>query len=125
MPPLIERIKKELVDAGISFDYIEDKIHIELPNNFDTLIIEIWKEEEDSISLLNGDFHTHGDIEARENGLKSREKGIRHLVECIFNGKFKMVELKNIDGSVEKTIWDYYSLESIHKYSNYEIIKEI
>lgn len=122
MALLIERIKNELNDAGIKFNYIDEQIHIILPNKFDTLIIEIWKEEEDSISLKNGSFHTHGDIEAREYGLENREKGIRHLVESIFNGTFKMVKLKNEDGTIEKTIWDTYSLESMHKYSNYEII---
>ena len=122
MPLLIERIKNELNDAGIKFDYVNEKIHINLPNNFDTLIVEIWKDEEDSITLLNGDFHTHGNIEASEYGLENREKGIRHLVESIISGKFKMVKLKKQDGSIENTIWDTYSLMSIHKYSNYEII---
>ena len=125
MSSLIERIKNELNEAGIKFNYVNKQVQIPLPNDFDTLIVEIWKDDEDSISLMNGNFHTHGDIEAREYGLENREKGVRHLAESILNGKFKMVKLNNDDGTKENTIWDTYSLEYIDQYTNYEIISEI
>jgi hypothetical protein len=95
-----------------------------LPNNFDTLVIEIWQDEEDSITLLNGIFHTHGDIEASEYGLPNREKGIRYLVESIFNGEFKMVKRKNEKGIVENTIWDTFCLNSIDDEDEHEFVSE-
>ncbi len=61
--------------------------------------------EEDSIQLLEGNFHTHGDTEARVYGL-SREKAIRKLVGDIFSGKLLLVEWFRKDGSKAKKIWD-------------------
>jgi hypothetical protein len=125
MSNALAKIASELSEAKIDFDIIEGKIHVPLPNDFDTLVIEIWKDEEDSITLLNGCFHTHGDIEAREYGLSNREKGIRHLIESIFNGEFKMVKRKNQQGKFENTIWDTFSLAVINDDIEYEFIGEI
>lgn len=113
MSAALQKIGSELSGAGIEFNYVDNKIHIPLPNDFDTLVVEIWKDEDDSISLLEGVFHTHGEIHAREFGLASREKAIRHLVESIFNGSFKMVKLKKEDGTIEKKIWDTFSLSNL------------
>ncbi|MDH5730646.1 MAG: hypothetical protein OEZ58_16785 [Gammaproteobacteria bacterium] len=124
MVKLIDRIDAELRVGGIHFEYKNGKIIIPLPNSFDALVVEIWREEEDSITLMNGDFHTHGDILAREYDLESSEKAIRFLVESIFNGKFKMVKLYSDNGSFENTIWDSYALLDIDEYDNYEIVSE-
>jgi hypothetical protein len=46
----LEVISKELIDANIKFEYVNEQIQISLPNDFDTLVIEIWNDEgEDSI----------------------------------------------------------------------------
>ena len=119
-------IAQELESAGIKFLVKGGQIQIALPNNFDTLIIEIWNEKgEDSISLLNGNFHSHGDIEASEYGLPSREKGIRNLVESIFNGTFKMVKVETEPGVYEKTIWDTFALELIDEEDKFIVVSEI
>ncbi len=125
MATAIAKIASELSSAKIKFDVIDGKIHVPLPNDFDILVIEILKDEEDSISLLNGSFHTHGEIEAREYGLPNREKGIRHLIESIFDGNFKMVKRKDHKGKVDNTIWDTFSLAVIDENSDYEFVSEI
>jgi hypothetical protein len=120
----LKSIIGELNLAKINFLVVQDKIHVPLPNNFDTLVIEIWNEAgEDSITLLDGDYHSHGDIEAREFGFDTREKGIRNLIECIFDGTFKMVRRPNASGDMENTIWDTFSLASIDKRDHYEIVQ--
>ncbi|TQV75191.1 hypothetical protein FLL45_09640 [Aliikangiella marina] len=121
----IEKITAELNLVEIDFELIDDQIHIPLPYNFDTLVIEIWQDGEDSISLLNGDFHTHGDIEAREYGLPSREKGILHLVESIFNGKFKLAKRVNALGKIENKILDSFSLALLDEGHDYEFVSEV
>ncbi|MDX1538719.1 hypothetical protein [Arsukibacterium sp.] len=126
MSSALEAIANELNDAKIQFEIADERIEIPLPNNFDTLIIEIWNDaEEDSVSLKNGSFHTHGNIEAREHGLPNRIKGIRYLVESIFNGTFKMVRRKNERQEYENTIWDTFSLALIDETDVYEVVSEI
>ena len=122
----LEVISEELIDANIKFEIVNEQIQISLPNDFDTLVIEIWNDEgEDSISLKNGSFHTHGDIEASEYGLSSREKGIRNLVESIFNGTFKMVKRKVSTGEYENTIWDTFSLACVDENDDFIVVSEI
>ncbi len=122
----LDSISKELIDAQIQFQIKDDQIQIPLPNNFDTLIIEIWNDEgEDSISLLNGSFHTHGDLDAREYGLPTREKAIRYLVESIFDGTFKMVKVEVKPGVYKKTIWDTLALECIDDDDKFIVVSEI
>jgi hypothetical protein len=122
----LNSIAQELESADIEFLIKDEQIQIALPNNFDTLIIEIWNEDgEDSISLLNGNFHTHGDIEASEYGLPTREKGIRYLVESILNGTFKMVKVETEPDIYENTIWDAYALELIDEHDKFIVVSEI
>jgi len=122
----LNSIAQELESADIEFSIKDEQIQIALPNNFDTLVIEIWNEDgEDSISLLNGNFHTHGDIEAREYGLPTREKGIRYLVESILNGTFKMVKVETEPDVYENTIWDTFALELIDEHDKFIVVSEI
>ncbi|MCL2914286.1 hypothetical protein L2725_10955 [Shewanella corallii] len=122
----LNSIAQELESAEIKFLIKGGQIQIALPNGFDTLIIEIWNEDgEDSISLLNGRFHTHGHIEASEHDLPSREKGIRYLVESIFNGTFKMVKVETEPGIYENTIWDTYALEIVDEDDKFIVVGEI
>jgi hypothetical protein len=76
-------------------------------------------------ALKNGSFHTHGDIQASEYGLSSREKGILYLVESIFNGTFKMVKRKVSTGEYENTIWDTFSLACIDENDDFIVVSEI
>ena len=120
----LRHIAEELDKGKINFKEVGDKLFVPLPNNFDTLIIEIWNDNgEVSISLQNGEYHTHGDIEARENGLSSREQGIRKLIENVFSGSFKMVRRRDKNGEMVNTIWDSFSLALIEKDDVYEIIE--
>ena len=122
----LKNIARELTSAKIKFQIKDDQILIPLPNDFDTLIIEIWNDkDEDSITLLNGSFHTHGNIEASEFGLPSREKGIRHLVESIFNGTFKMVKVEIKTGEYQNTIWDTFALNCIDENDRFTVVSEI
>ena len=103
----LSRIASVLKNSGFAIRTGDDVLLVDLPNEFGTLEVSIWNQEgEDSIQLLGGNFHTHGDIEAREYGLPNREEGILHLIRSIFSGEFKMVKIKNDDGSITKTIWD-------------------
>ncbi|MDT0596399.1 hypothetical protein [Glaciecola petra] len=115
----------EALDAkGCQYSVVNEEIQIPLPKEFDTLVIEIWNDAgEDSITLLNGSFHSHGDIEASEHGLDTREEGIVFLVESIFNGHFKMVRRINKDGSKENTIWDTFSMALVNDEDDFEIVE--
>jgi len=63
----LRKIIDELENANLNYRVVDENILIDLPNNFGTLEICIWNDKgEDSIQLLEGDYHTHGDIEARE-----------------------------------------------------------
>ncbi|TDF41524.1 hypothetical protein EYS14_01310 [Alteromonadaceae bacterium M269] len=124
MSPYLQKIADEFDSFGVRYSLVEEKLHVPLPKNFDTLVIEIWNDEgEDSISLLNGVFHTHGDVEANEHGLDSGEKGILHLVQSIFDGSFKMIKRINEKGVVENTIWDSFSLVLVKKDDDFEVIE--
>ncbi len=122
MSSALSEIASELSLAKIEYRIIGRHIYVPLPKNFDTLIIEVFDDGDDSITLENGSFHTHGDIEAREYGLPNREKAIRHLVESIFNGKYKMVQRQDHLGQAVNTIWDTFSLASIPDDVEYKII---
>ncbi len=87
----LNKIASELESSGILFKFSDDRILVELPNDFGTLEITICKNDEDSIQLLNGDFHTHGDLEAVEKNI-SREQAIRELIEEIFSGELLLIE---------------------------------
>ena len=124
MHPALNSIVDELIDGKIEYQLVGGAIHVGLPRDFDTLVIEIWNDEgDDSISLLNGSFHTHGNIEAYEYGLLSREKGIRHLIECIFNGTFKMIKRPGSNGEIENTIWDTFSLNLVKEGDVFDIVE--
>ncbi len=118
----LEKIGNELKNGSIAFSYVNECIHVPLPNNFGTLEISIWRDDEDSIQLLEGDFHTHGDVEAWEYGL-DREKSIRRLIEDIFSGKRYLIEVFEEGCDPEKTITD--SLEEVRKNVNYKLYNKI
>ncbi|WP_335917680.1 hypothetical protein [Shewanella chilikensis] len=102
----LEAIGQALSQADIPFRFSGEALLIPLPNEFGTMEIIIWRDEEDSIQLLEGSCHTHGNIEAGEFGVNTREEGIQLLLRNIFSGKYKLVEISNEDGSTTKTIWD-------------------
>ncbi|MDH3973287.1 MAG: hypothetical protein OEV42_03310 [Deltaproteobacteria bacterium] len=118
----LKNIGNELKKGNIIFSYVNDDIHVLLPNNFGILEISIWKDDEDSIQLLEGDYHTHGDIEAREYGL-TREKAIRRLIEDIYNGKLFLVEIFEEGYEPEKTI--IKSLDYVQKNVEYKLYNKI
>lgn len=115
----LDAIGKALSEVDIPFSQSEEALLVPLPKEFGMLEITIWKDEEDSIQLLGGSFHTHGHMEASEYGVDTREEGIQFLLKQIFSGEFKLVEIKNKDGSSSKTIWDKRQVE---KYGNDEDI---
>lgn len=99
----LERIASELSRANIAFRYEGDTILVDLPDNFDILEISIWKDDEDSIQLLNGYFHTHGSVEAWEYG-PPPEKAIRMMIERIFSGELLCVEIREPGQEPVRTI---------------------
>ena len=87
----LKKIATELESAQILFEHSDERILIDLPNKFGILEIKILEDDSDSIQLLNGDFHTHGDLEAIEQNI-SREQAIRKLIEKIYNGELILIE---------------------------------
>lgn len=106
----LERIANELSHGNIAFRYEGDTLLVALPNNFDVMEISIWKDEEDSIQLLNGHFHTHGSVEAWEYG-PPPEKAIRRMLERIFSGELLCVEIRQAGKEPVRTIVE--SIEQI------------
>jgi hypothetical protein len=106
----LQRIASELGRGNIAFRYKGDTILVDLPNNFDVMEISIWKDDEDSIQLLNGYFHTHGRVEAWEYGHPS-EKAIRRMLERIFSGEILCVEIRQAGQEPVRTIVE--SIEQI------------
>ena len=93
MKEYLSKIGSELKEGNISFTYLNDKIHIHLPNSFGILEIKMLDDNDDTIQIINADFHTHGSVEAAEYET-SKEKGIRKMVENIFNGNLLLIEEK-------------------------------
>ena len=91
MNEYLTNIGNELQKGGITFSYVNNAIHIPLPNEFGTLEIRMLSDDDDSIQIINADFHSHGSVEAAEYET-TREKGIRKMVENIFNGKLLLIE---------------------------------
>lgn len=105
------KLRNELERGGIHFECVKGAVHIPLPNKFGILEVT-WADRVSSIQLLEGTYHTHGEMLAKEYGLMGFEAGIRYLVEKIFDGTFKMVEVTMPDGNVQRKIWDTFSLQS-------------
>lgn len=117
-------IVNALEASKVNFTLESEQVHVPLPKDFDTLVIEIWNDKgEDSITLLNGTFHDHGNLVAREYGLASREEAIIFLIESIFDGTFKMVRVADQAGIKKNTIWDTFSLAGDSKDLDYEIVE--
>ena len=125
MNKYLKKISDELESGHISFSYVEDKIHIPLPNEFGILEISMWKENEDSIQIINADFHSHGSVEAA--GYETtKEKGIRKMVEDMFSGKLLLIEERE-DGKepkrlVRRSLSDY--LKYLPENITYRIFNE-
>ena len=112
--PVLLKIGKELHKGKIAFSYVNEAINIPLPNDFGIIEIIIWRDEEDSIQLLNGSFHTHGDIEARQYNT-TREKAIRFLMRDIFKGKYQLIEDISVpEKPVKRIIESYFSIDYEH-----------
>ena len=91
MSDYLTNIGNELGKGSITFKYVDNAIHIPLPNEFGILEIRLLGDNDDSIQILNADFHSHGTVEAAEYET-TREKGIRKMVENMFNGKLLLIE---------------------------------
>jgi len=103
------RISKAINEVNVEHDCI----HIKLPNDFGILEIKIWNEKEDTIQLLRGDFHTHGEQEALEFDLP-KEKAIAMLVNKIFSEEYLLIEEKESHKYAKKLI-----APSLNKYLKY------
>lgn len=91
MNSYFKRIEAELKDANIPFSIEADVINVPLPNDFGMLEIRKLGEDDDTIQIIGAEFHSHGSVEAAEFGT-TREKGIRVMIESIFNGKLALIE---------------------------------
>ena len=91
MNSYLESISQELDVVHISHTAFHDCIHINLPNEFGMLEIKVWGDNDDSIQIIDADFHTHGELEAIEFGL-SKEKAIAQLVNKLFTGEYLLIE---------------------------------
>jgi hypothetical protein len=45
----LQNIAEALSSHAIEHEIVSNRILVQLPNNFDTLVIEIWKDSKDSI----------------------------------------------------------------------------
>ncbi len=99
----LEKISNAINEVNVVHKCYHDYIQIDLPNDFGILEIKILNKNEDSIHLLNGDFHTHGEQEALEFDLP-KEKAIARLVNKIFTGEYLLIEEKEPNKSTRKLI---------------------
>ncbi len=113
MNDYLGKISKAINEVNVDHDCYHDCIHINLPNDFGILEIKIWNEDEDTIQLLKGDFHTHGEQEASEFELP-KEKAIAMLVNKIFTGEYLLIEEKEPKKATRKLI-----VQSLKKYLKY------
>jgi hypothetical protein len=91
MNAYLERISQELDIVHIEHTVYHDCVHINLPNEFGILEIKVWGENDDSIQIFDGDFHTHGELEAIEFGL-CKEKAIAKLANKLITGEYLLIE---------------------------------
>lgn len=106
-------ISRALESKGISHDCYHDCIHSDLPDGFGVLEVKVWDGTDDSIQLLGGDFHSHGDQLVQEFGLP-REEAIAVLFEKIIYGDYLLIEECEPGKPPRKTIEQ--SLEHYLKY---------
>ena len=112
-PDLLDKFSVPLDAKGIAYTCHHDCIHVELPNNFGTLELKVWPDGDDSIGLLEGDFHTHSEIIAAENGT-SQYEAFAELCASIFESKLLLIEEQHPNGVTRRTIE-----QSLNKYLKY------
>ena len=103
MTDKLEEFSKALNEVAVQHRCYHDCIHLDLPAQFGIMEIKFWPDGDDSIQLLEGDFHTHSEILKEEYGLPEPE-AYATLVQKIFNGELLLVEEVSPEGNVRKTI---------------------
>lgn len=123
-PDLIGEVCAALRKAAVDHGCYHDCVHVALPKSFGTLEVKVWPDGEDSIQLLDGDFHTHLDLLAQEYSCAPVEAFVR-LVQDILRGKLLLIE-ESADGVTRRTIEE--SLEAYTRYlpsnSTYRVVNE-
>jgi len=120
------KIGNELEKGNILFSYFHNKIHITLPNSFGILEIRMLDGNDDSIQIINADFHSHGSVEAAEYET-TKEKGIRIMVENMFSGKLLLIEEKEEGKEPRRLVqcsMDSY-LQYLPKNTTYRVFNKI
>tara|TARA_R110002072_G_C7616584_1_gene505523 strand:+ start:17 stop:472 length:456 start_codon:yes stop_codon:yes gene_type:complete len=122
----LTKISRSLTSSDIAHDFYHDCIHIALPNNFGTLEVKAWPEGDDSIGLLEGDFHTHSDVLAKDLGTEPHE-AIGSLIQKVLSREYFLIEEREPGKPPRKLIEP--SLEQYLKYlpdgADYEIKNEM
>jgi hypothetical protein len=122
----LTKISKSLASKKIAHDFYHDCIHIALPNQFGTLEVKAWPEGDDSIGMLDGDFHTHSEILAQELGT-SLYDAVGSLIDRINSREFLLIEEREPGKAPRKLI--ERSLDQYLKYlpegAEYEIRNEM
>ena len=120
------KMSESLASKNIGHDCYHDCIHIPLPNQFGILEVKFWPEGDDSIGLLDGDFHTHSDVLAADLGT-SRYGAVSTFIEKIVAGNFLLITEQEPGKAPRKLIED--SLEQYVRHlpagTIYEIANEI
>ena len=124
-PDLISQICSALRQAGIEHGCYHDCVHVVLPHDFGTLEFKAWPDGDESIQLLDGNFHTHLDVLADEYCCVPVEAFV-YFVRKILSGELLLIEERAADGAVLKTIEE--SLEEYMRYlplnSTYRVVNE-
>ena len=109
----LDKVSESLASKNIRHDCYRDCIHIPLPKDFGTLEVKFWSGGDDSIELLEGDFHTHSEVLAEDLGT-SRHDAVSKLMENIMSGSFLLI-IEREPGKAPRKIIE----ETLDKYLKY------
>ncbi|WP_078118463.1 hypothetical protein [Thiosocius teredinicola] len=103
MSDKLSEFEAELKAADVAHSCYHDCIHVELPNDFGILELKLWPDEDDSIQLIDGDFHTHSEILAVELGVP-RAAAFALFAKKIFESELLLIEEVSHEGAKRRTI---------------------
>ena len=113
MTDRLSHFSAALVSAGIDHACYHDCIHVDLPGEFGIMELKVWPDGDDSIGLLDGDFHTHSSVLAVEYET-TPALAFAKLLKEISQSKLLLIEETAPDGRRRKTVED-----SIQEYLRY------
>ena len=126
MTSKLDLFSAALADMSIEHALLADRITVVLPAEFGDLELRALSDGDDSIEIVDANFHTHSSVLAAEYGA-TPEEAFARLVSDILASRLLLVEEFDSSGNTRKTVeesLDQY-LEYLPEGSSYRVANEI